>query len=184
VNEHKTCGKCCQVLLPEDFYKEAQGAGGLRANCKACESARSRTYRLANKEPITAIKRAYSLAHKKVINTRNRAYRLKNRERLNAFNRAYRKTHTEGQSKSKLKRRAQKLGNGIFLVTTKELKRIKNSPCTFCNSTKNIHIDHISPLSKGGRHSIGNLQALCQSCNTSKGASFYSVFRYRSRSEL
>jgi 5-methylcytosine-specific restriction endonuclease McrA len=31
------------------------------------------------------------------------------------------------------------------------------------------HIDHIIPLSRGGRHSIGNLAPACAACNLKKG---------------
>lgn len=34
----------------------------------------------------------------------------------------------------------------------------------------NAHIDHIVPVSRGGQNNKENLQLLCVSCNTSKGA--------------
>jgi 5-methylcytosine-specific restriction endonuclease McrA len=34
----------------------------------------------------------------------------------------------------------------------------------------NAHVDHIFPRSKGGQYDETNLQLLCVSCNTSKGA--------------
>ena len=40
---------------------------------------------------------------------------------------------------------------------------------TDCKETKNLHIDHISPLSKGGSDEIENLQFLCQRHNSKKG---------------
>lgn len=33
-----------------------------------------------------------------------------------------------------------------------------------------IHIDHVIPVSKGGKTVPGNLQVLCSKCNLSKGA--------------
>src|ERR1700730_8432400 len=42
--------------------------------------------------------------------------------------------------------------------------------CVFCNST--IHriffLDHIIPLSKGGAHTLDNIQSVCMWCNSSK----------------
>jgi len=40
--------------------------------------------------------------------------------------------------------------------------------CQMCKTDKNITIDHIKPLSKGGTNHIDNLQPLCRSCNTKK----------------
>jgi hypothetical protein len=39
-----------------------------------------------------------------------------------------------------------------------------------CGSTENISLDHKKPYSLGGRHSRSNLQVLCRSCNSRKGA--------------
>ena len=66
------------------------------------------------------------------------------------------------------RRRARMADNGVFDVTHKDLNRLLASPCAVCGSTDDIHIDHIIPIDRGGRHSIGNLQPLCAFHNHSK----------------
>jgi 5-methylcytosine-specific restriction endonuclease McrA len=52
--------------------------------------------------------------------------------------------------------------------------------CTFigsdgirCNSTWNLHIDHIKPYAKGGRHTINNLRLLCGRHNQCEAERIY-----------
>lgn len=42
--------------------------------------------------------------------------------------------------------------------------------CLRCGARKNLTIDHIHPVSKGGINDEDNLQTLCRRCNTAKGA--------------
>jgi hypothetical protein len=42
--------------------------------------------------------------------------------------------------------------------------------CAFCGSTEDLTIDHIYPRILGGGHGEDNLQTLCRSCNSRKGA--------------
>lgn len=41
--------------------------------------------------------------------------------------------------------------------------------CKRCGSRHNLEIDHIVPISKGGKSTYDNLQTLCHSCNMEKG---------------
>lgn len=40
--------------------------------------------------------------------------------------------------------------------------------CVFCGSSDNLEIDHIHPVSKGGKNERGNYQTLCKPCNRVK----------------
>jgi len=50
--------------------------------------------------------------------------------------------------------------------------------CELCGSTKNLVIDHITPLSQGGGNQADNLRTLCQSCNVKEG------WEYRERANV
>jgi hypothetical protein len=59
-------------------------------------------------------------------------------------------------------------------ITASQRNRILNRDgrkCVICGSTKNLHVDHIIPRSKGGDSRDSNLQTLCRKCNLEKGAS-------------
>lgn len=42
--------------------------------------------------------------------------------------------------------------------------------CLHCGGMDRLTIDHIWPVSRGGTDDVENLQTLCQSCNSRKGA--------------
>lgn len=70
--------------------------------------------------------------------------------------------------------RAQRLGiEGTF--TTQEWRTLRNrhgNRCAICGEQRPLGPDHIRPLSKGGTNWIGNIQPVCQPCNSRKGARY------------
>jgi 5-methylcytosine-specific restriction endonuclease McrA len=51
---------------------------------------------------------------------------------------------------------------------------VKYSKCVSCGCTRDLQIDHIYPISKGGSNVLGNLQVLCATCNIKKSNRFVS----------
>lgn len=58
------------------------------------------------------------------------------------------------------------------IVTNKlrfEIYKRDEYKCCRCGAKDNLEIDHIVPISKGGKSTINNLQTLCHNCNIKKG---------------
>ena len=45
-----------------------------------------------------------------------------------------------------------------------------NYTCQYCGSTKNLSIDHLMPVSRGGKSTWENTVTACQKCNSKKGS--------------
>lgn len=127
-----------------------------------------------NKKERVAIYQRWYAKHRKQIVWKYRTWRkenpIKSRERTNK----YRKLHPEITKATALhwahKRRAWKL-NVMATLTKKEWEEILakyGNKCIRCNTTENISMDHIVPLSRGGIHTKENVQPLCRSCNSKK----------------
>ncbi len=73
------------------------------------------------------------------------------------------------QSNNNRKHRTQIRGYREIL---KELLTKYKFSCVLCTSKNDLTIDHIKPVSKGGSDEINNLQIMCRSCNSKKGATW------------
>lgn len=122
--------------------------------------------RYKNNPKVREHKLQYGRTHRDQNTKRGREWRKNNREKFLINSR-----------EQVARRRARKENNGVFVVLKKELLKIYLSPCFACGSTENLTQDHIIPISRGGRHSIGNLMPLCHSCNASKNSKTWMEWR-------
>jgi hypothetical protein len=69
-------------------------------------------------------------------------------------------------SHTRLKRKTGRLPRN----TVKNLMVSQNGKCVLCEKdiSASYHVDHIMPLSKGGKHVADNIQLLCPTCNVRK----------------
>lgn len=180
----KACTKCEQVKPIEQFKKDRRRTSGYGQPCKECYLLYAAKYREDNREQINAGLRTHYANNRDKRIENSRAWANSNPERRLLIELRYRQGHRqETQQRStdwgirhperkrlhKLTRRARTFNNGIFLVKGAELTRLYSSNCFYCGSSSRIEADHIIPVSRGGRHSIGNLLPACRSCNATKG---------------
>ncbi len=81
--------------------------------------------------------------------------------------------HPEYFAAQAAKRKARKLGSPSETISYKQILRDSKGLCGICKKPLDlfgIDFDHIVPLSKGGAHTRGNIQASHAHCNRSKGA--------------
>lgn len=167
-SEYKTCTKCGEVKPRTEFHKRSAAKDGLRADCKLCHNKEQKIYVSKNKKNVYESNKKYYIANKDKFSRYSKKYYESNFEKSIASSARYKKTNHRKYAEYENKRRARKLENGIFEINSRFLKNLYSSPCLFCKTSKNVEADHIIPLSRGGRHSEGNLQPLCRSCNASK----------------
>ena len=180
MNTTKLCCNCGIVKPVEDFYISK---GVAKGSCKVCARAKRRT------PEARARANAYHRKHYKENRERyaiiNKSYQERNLDKFREYSRRYFAKHGESNKGNGKKRNSNPLhisGGRFFKVTQKDYARIlirQNYACAHClaDISGSSHLDHIIPISKGGRHSIGNLQYLCALCNREKGDKYFSDFK-------
>lgn len=141
----KTC-VVCEIKQPLEAYARGSGyKGGRRTRCKACDKEYRESYIKNNPE-----------------------YRQKQRE----YKRQWRKDKSEIHCKNQADRRARKLkqtpnmcaGEHMLIESLYFAAKILSNSCG-----ESFHVDHITPLVKGGLHCWDNLQLLSAEENFKKG---------------
>lgn len=98
--------------------------------------------------------------------------------------RAWGKANAERRRMLEFRRQVRKRSGGVFQVEPSDLLRIQGRQqgrCFYCGQRMGDRQqwDHVEPIARGGRHSIGNLVLACGDCNASKGASYVTEWRLR-----
>lgn len=149
-----------------------------RKNWQILNANKIQEYRMqpAVREKKLIADRIYSQKHREKNLLASRKYRTNNPEKVAFSAKSYRQRNPElMRLKSHRRRMLQK--NNSFIVTKKDVLRVLSNVCFYCGSNKFIELDHVIPISRGGKHSISNLVPACRPCNASKGARFITEWR-------
>jgi 5-methylcytosine-specific restriction endonuclease McrA len=205
MDQYKTCTKCGQTKSFSEFTKDKHTKLGITSACCKCRNA-FRKERLAASpellEKSRAAVRAFYHKNKERAALANKNWAKSNPEKRKRIDAKFREAHREDQRKRMVvyrqnnpdqrrlwakanpikqaaiyaRRSFARRGGVRFAITLNELQNLYRNPCLYCGAPSE-HIDHIVPLSRGGRHSIGNLTGSCAPCNLSKGAKFITEWK-------
>jgi 5-methylcytosine-specific restriction endonuclease McrA len=186
----KQCFHCKTDKPVTEFIKDKYKKSGYKSTCLACNRVKANS-----KLPLDAPrKRTFDVAmssseYSKLWATENpkRRHEIDVKSRNNPINRqkraaqmryyrlqnptAYKdwKFANPEKANANWNRRRQYFNTAnLYQVTKNEILKLYNANCFYCGSSEEIQIDHVMPISRGGKHSIGNLVAACGPCNRQK----------------
>lgn len=162
----KACSKCKKVKKLSEFHKRTSTNIGVKPACKECR-------KVENPEAARRVREYYKM----------------NPELKKQCNARYRKSHKVQLSiRDKIGHALRKAAGNFCGDTWRAIIRRFDGRCARCGIENGIdlHVDHILPISKGGKTYASNLQPLCKSCNSIKGTRFipYEILYQRSLSGL
>lgn len=93
-------------------------------------------------------------------------------ERLRVWRREYNRANRATLQENSLRRRARKVTTQVERVDLRAVAVRDASTCYLCGrvlTSKELSIDHVIPLARGGSHTEDNLRVACRSGNVRKG---------------
>ena len=166
------CHECKKWKFKDQFQQSIRRECGISTQCKNCNSKYMMQYR--KEHDRTPSDRKYYEANKNKSILR---YRKLHRNEISEWKHNY-KVSDKGRLRGRINaHKRRELLNGLKNdLTNKEWLDIlgnQNNICAGCGTafSEDIppEIDHIIPVSLGGETTKANIQALCRSCNASKG---------------
>jgi len=173
--------RCCVCKVWKErskFGMDISRPDNLNIRCRACTLTKSREYYISHLDEERARSAKYYLTHLDERLDACAKYRTANRDKVRTRISDWGKKHPE--RKRAYWRRYQAFKNnapGRGFTVQDEMDTLKkwNWTCAYCGCdltglpSKQVHMDHVLALSKGGAHDSTNIVPACRACNSKKG---------------
>lgn len=162
----KACSKCDEIKSAEGFHRNRQTRDGLQSQCKIC----CKQYNRSEK------RKQYNRSEKYKQSQRQYRQSEKGKQIRQQAQRQYEQSEKYKQYKRKgenvRRTRKTQAGGSYTPAEWYNLCKFYDFHCLRCNIEfpfKDLSMDHIKPVIKGGPSFIWNAQPLCGPCNSKKG---------------
>lgn len=181
----KSCIRCYRLKAFSLFHKRSDNKRKRRNVCAKCENeyarkwhssnreariGKMREWRTLNKEKFLLSKRSYNIRNREKLAEKSRKRYWSNPEKYRDISNQYRKSHLREHADAvRLRTHRKRANGGSFTIEQWEFlcNKYKNK-CLCCKRKRKLTIDHIVPISRGGKDCIENIQPLCGTCNSIK----------------
>lgn len=178
----RICTKCREQKPLAAFSKDKKGRGGLRAQCKSCDSAavlarraltperaaeRMRQWRESNKEHVAQSKADYKQRNPEC----DKEYYAENRERKLSNAIAWKRVNSERHAANQARRRARMKQQMPKWANREAIVAIYRQCQEMRRAGQDMQVDHIVPLNGAtvsGLHCEANLQIIPSVENSAK----------------
>ena len=167
--EHRAHNKAYREAHPDQV--KAAKAAYAKANPEKMRAAQER-FKTAHSEETPKKAKAYREMDIEKSRTRSRVYYVTHRAERRTYLKAWHAANPDAKAAIDARHRARKSRSETNDLTAAQWRAIKqafHNRCAYCGKqSQRLTQDHITPVSKGGAHSLHNVIPACQSCNSRK----------------
>lgn len=171
------CKSCCVAKararreeIREDPERFADHVARRRANDRKYGAERRKDP--AYREWMSEYQKRWRVENRERISAYAAAWRRSNPKAYEATRRRYFESHPDASRESAAKRRAWKRDAFVEEVRAEVLLELYGTSCYLCETQiyqpRDMHMDHVVPLSRGGEHSVANVRPTHKACNLRK----------------
>jgi 5-methylcytosine-specific restriction endonuclease McrA len=179
--QYKICTRCGETKSLDCFYVQAGSRDGRKAYCSECGKQASRKWVQAHPEQNREKARIAYRNNPEIGRKRAKDWARKNPLRRREISKKWQVENPEKVRSVTQRRRARLRGALVEKINDLEVFERDSWKCGICNEPidqkvkyphpMHAQLDHIVPISKGGSHSWGNVQASHAVCNQRKSNS-------------
>jgi 5-methylcytosine-specific restriction endonuclease McrA len=125
--------------------------------------ARVQLWREGNPEKVLQTNRNWHAANPGYAQISSQLWREQNPDKRRQNEKNYRDRNPEKQKAKGASRRAV-----VGVLSAQEIRQIMSNPCAYCGAPP-AHLEHCTPLFRGGYNDFDNCVSACARCNTVKG---------------